>query len=275
MKRAYFTIADKKNLPYYEMLKVSLEKFTSDSLILIDEEKIKQLGDPHFFYRATPIVALGLLRQYEAVCKLDADTIITGNLDHIWEGEYDVAVVRNSNPREDRRFPLRLMDINPLSYVNCGFVVMKSKPFVEHWLKLCMSNHFHNFQYREQDLLNIMLFYMTESFGGPYKARFLDESDYFHGLASKGYWPHVALKGNELVLPPVTDNLGTYPDTEKIIKAIHWAGGNIGKMNYRLHFQPDVCQRLDYLTDLKKRQNSEISEATSGQKTAGKVKRVS
>ena len=134
MKRAYFTIADNNNLKYYEMMKNSLKKFTSDPLILIDQEKIQQLGDPHFFYRATPIIAKALFKDYDMLCKLDCDQIITGNLDHIWEEDYDVAVVRNSNPREDAKYQVRLMDIHPFSYVNCGFVVMKSKAFVEHWL---------------------------------------------------------------------------------------------------------------------------------------------
>ena len=244
MKRCFFTIADKNNLSYYDKLKNSLAKFTSDPLILIDEPNIKQLGDPYFFYRATHIIAKALLKDYDEVTKLDADTIITGNLDHIWDGDFDVAVVKNSNPREDKVYPVRLLDIHPFSYANCGFVVMKSKAFVEHWLKLCMSDHFGNFQYREQDLLNIMIFYMGTTFGGPYKVRFLDDEDSFYGLASKGYWPNIVLRENELILPS-TDG---YPDKEKKIKAIHFAGGNVpNKGNYRLYFQPNVCKRLDEL----------------------------
>jgi len=250
MKRAYFTIADKNNLKYYEMLKESLSKFSDDKLILIDEDKVNQLGDPYFYYRATPIVAKGLLKKYDAVCKLDADTIITGNIDHIWEGDYDVAVVKNSNPKEDARYPVRLMDIHPLSYVNCGFVVMKSKGFVENWLKLCMSDHFLNFQYREQDLLNIMVFYMSEPFGGQWKVRHLDDGNRWHGLISKGYWPNIGIANN-----PETgekhlflDKNDEWPkDDVKIISAIHWAGGNVGKMNYRLHFKPKVVKYLDKL----------------------------
>lgn len=249
MRKTFFTIADKKNLKYYEMLRNSLVKFTSDPLMLIDEEKVKQLGDPHFYYRATPIITKALFKEgYDVVCKLDADQVITGNLDHIWKGDFDIAVVRNSNPREDKAYPVRLLDIHPLSYANCGFVVMKSKAFVEHWLKLCMSPHFHNFQYREQDLLNIMIFYMGETFGGQYKVRFLDDEDSFHGLASKGYWPNIELKGKELVLPPTPSATEMYPVKEKKIKVIHWAGGNQpGKMNFKLHFKPEVVKVLEGL----------------------------
>ena len=254
MKRAYFTISDKNNMKYYEMLRNSLSKFTDDKLILIDEEKIKQLGDPHFYYRATPIIAAGLLRTYDAVAKIDSDTIVTGNLDHIWEGQWDVAVVKNSNPREDARYPVRLMDIHPMSYVNAGFVVMKSKGFVENWLKLCMSDHFLNFQYREQDLLNFMVFYMSEPFGGQWKVRHLDDGDDFHGLASKGYWPNITVVKNsktkeveELVLSN-TETTDGYPDKMKTIKAIHFAGGNTpNKANYRLFFKPEVVKYIDTL----------------------------
>lgn len=248
MKRAYFTIADQNNLPYYEKLKNSLSKFTSDPLIFIDEPKIKQLGDLHFFYRATPIIAKALLKDYDVVAKLDSDTIVTGNLDHIWEGDFDVAVVKNSNPREDKVYPVRLLDIHPLSYVNCGFVVMKSKSFVEHWLKLCMSDHFQNFQYREQDLLNIMIFYMGTTFGGPYKVRFLDDSNKWHGLVWKGYEPLVQFKDNKLILPKSDE----WPkDEDKELVAWHVAGGNaLNKMNYRLKFQPEIVRYLDELTKL-------------------------
>ena len=255
MKRAYFTISDRNNMKYYEMLRNSLKKFHPDiPLILIDEEKVKQLGDPHFFYRSTPIIAAGLLRTYDAVCKIDSDTIITGNLDHIWEGQWDVAVVKNSNPREDARYPVRLMDIHPMSYVNAGFVVMKSKGFVENWLKLCMSDHFLNFQYREQDLLNFMVFYMSEPFGGQWKVRHLDDGDYFHGLASKGYWPNIfkavaekkGMRVPEEIL--LLDPVDGYPDKPKEIKAIHFAGGNTpNKANYKLFFKPEVVKFIDTL----------------------------
>ena len=249
MKKAFFSIADNNNLPYYKMMEASLRKFDPITpLILIDEEKIKQLGDPHFFYRATPIIAKALFKDYDVICKLDADQIITGNLDHIWEGDFDVAVVKNSNPREDKAYPVRLLDIHPFSYVNCGFVVMKSKAFVEQWLKLCMSDHFLNFQYKEQDLLNIMIFYFSEPFGGPYKVRFLDDSNKWHGLISKQYAPMTKLVGGKIILPKNNE----WPqDGDKQIIAYHWAGGNTpDKMRYSLIFPPDVAKYIDTLVKI-------------------------
>ena len=245
MNRAFFSIADANNLPYFEMMKKSLNHFHPDiPLILIDQAAVDRFKDQHFWYRATPLVAKNLLRHYDVVCKIDADTLITGNLDHVFEGEYDVAVVNNSNPREDKAYPVRFLDVDPLEYVNCGFVVMKSKAFVDHWLALCRSKHFLNYQYREQDLLNFMVHYCGEEYGGPYKIKFLDKSDKFHGLASKGYWPQIKMDGDKLILPKGEE----WPDNDKEIVALHWAGGNSpDKMKYKLRFKKEVCDYIDKL----------------------------
>lgn len=236
-----FTPADKNNLKYFEMLKTSLRKFHTEAelpLMLIDEEKIKSYDDPMFFYKATPLVGKELIKEYEYVIKLDADQIITGPLNALWEGDFDVAVVNNSNPREYKSYPYQILNIHPYSYVNCGCVVMKSEAFIDWWLNSCSSSLFNGFQMKEQDLLNIMVH------SNNYKLKRLDESDSFYGLASKGYWANIVMEGDKLVLKKNKE----WPDKDKIIKIIHWAGGNEpGKMNYRTRFQPEVIKRLDEL----------------------------
>lgn len=247
MTKCFFSIADNNNLPYFEMMKASLFKFHPDiPLILIDQATIERFKDPHFFYRATPIVAKNLLRDYDVVCKLDADTIITGNLDHIFEGDYDVAVVQNSNPREDKAYPIRFLDVDPLEYVNCGFVVMKSKAFVDQWLSLCRSKHFLNYQYREQDLLNLMVSYMSEEVGGPYKVKFLDRSNKWHGLISKKYTPMTKLIDGKIILPKNEEHP---TDEDKEIVAYHFSGGQNApdKGKYRLVFPKEVADYIDTL----------------------------
>ena len=238
-----YTIADDNNLKYYEMLKNSWNKFHSDielKLIGGDELKTHLVNDPAFFYRATPIIARELLKEYDTVVKIDADSIITGDLSHVWRDDFDVAVVQNSNPKEIKTYPVGVWDINPMAYVNCGFVVMKSKSFVEHWYSLCMSSHFDTYQFKEQDLLNIMVFYCG------YDVAFLDSGERWHGLASKGYWNKIVMEDNRLILPQNED----WPQSgDKEICVIHFAGGNdITKGIYRTRFQPDVVKYLDYLT---------------------------
>lgn len=248
MKRAYYCIADSNNMKYFEMMKNSLRKtnfknddgiVTYDDLILFGDKDIKAANDPHIFYRATPYFAQKLFAAgYDEVCKLDADQIITGNLDSIWEGDYDVAVVNNSNPREVKEYPVSVWDIHPLSYVCAGMVVMKSKAFVDHWMQLCLSDHFMNYQMREQDLLNIMVFY------GNYTVKFLDSSDSFYGLAGKGYGPNMIMLNGKLVLPKNDE----WNKEDKFIKVYHWAGGNTpDKMNFRIVFSPEVVKYIETL----------------------------
>lgn len=247
-KTIAFTISDNNNLKYYEMLKNSWAKWHPDiELKLYGEEEIKVSGDPMFFYRATPRIGRELLKEYDTVIKIDADSIITADLSHTWEGEFNVGVVQNSNPREMKTYPVGVWDIVPLMYVNCGYVVMKSAPFVEHWWALCNSYHFNNYQFKEQDLLNILVFY------GGYAVNFLDHGDKFHGLASKGYWPSIELRDKKLVLPKSEE----WPQSgDKEICIIHWAGGyEPGKMNYKTRFKPEVVNYFDSLINEKIKKN--------------------
>lgn len=236
-----FTIADEKNLPYYEMMKNSLRKFHSEEelpLILIGPKELAENNDPEKFYRMTPFIAKDLLEEYETVIKLDSDQIITGPLNELFEGKFDIGVVNNSNPRELKSYPVSVWNIHPLAYCNAGLVVMKNKKLVDHWWKLCTSEHFQSYQFREQDLLNILIFY------GDYKVKHFDEGDSYYGLASKGYWPDIELRGNDLVLPKNEE----WNKQDKYIKVIHFAGGDIpNKMNYKIRFKPEVVKKIDEL----------------------------
>lgn len=229
-------------------MKASFEKFHPDEeLILFSDEEVKATGDKEIFYRATPRFAKELFeRGYTEVCKLDSDQIITGNLDHIWEGDFDVGCVKNANPREFKTYPVTVWNIDPLSYLNNGFVVLKSPTFVVHWLRLCYSPHFNYYQMREQDILNIMVYYMNNGFGGPYKIRILDDGDKWHGLIAKQYEPYMELRGGKLILPK---NEEWPKDSDKQIVCWHSAGGhnNPDKLNYRIRFKSEVVKWIDKL----------------------------
>jgi hypothetical protein len=222
-KRCYFSIADDNNLPHYEKLKNSLKKFSDIELRLFDEKFVKEFNDPKFYYRATPILAMKLFNEgYDEVCKLDADQIITGNIDDIFDGDFDAGVVLN-----DPTFPIGVWDIKP--YFNCGLVVLKSKEFVLHWFRLCQSEHFDRYQMREQDLMNILASdYMN------YKIKILD-GDKIYGESAKPEWQNAVLKGDKIMIG------------DKELCVIHFGGGNIQKGNYRIKFTEDVVNKIDKL----------------------------
>lgn len=249
MKRAYFSIATGPYIQMFEMLKNSLRKFDKDTdFILFGEEDMRQAKDNLILYRAAPYFAKKLFEQgYTEVCKLDADQLILGNLDHIWEGDYDVAVVNNANPKEYKTYPVSVLDIHPFAYVNAGFVVIKGQKFLDHWLKICYSPHFDTYQMKEQDLLNILVFYCNDQLGGPYKIKFLDNSSKWHGLISKQYTATAKLdEANRIIL---AKNEEWPTDEDKQIVAFQWAGGHQApdKMKYKLIFPEEVAKYIDTL----------------------------
>jgi hypothetical protein len=248
MKRVFFSIADDNNLGLFTKMEKSFHHFhPKEELKLVASEQLAALlkQDPQFFYRATPVIAWNLFNAgYDEVIKIDADSLILGKINHTWEGKFDVGVVNNSNPRELKKYPVNVWNISPIAYLNAGYVVMKSPRFVEHWLGLCASDHFLHYQMREQDLLNIMAFYMNNTLGGPYNFNFLDSGKYAHGLVTRGYEPQMKLKGGDVVLPANKE----WNNEDKIVKIFHWAGGNTPKGNYKLIFNEEIVGLIDKIT---------------------------
>lgn len=230
-RRAYFCIATGKYAEYAKNLEASLRKFDKDTDFVVFKEGDTQMArDPEIFYRGTPYFAKKMFeRGYTEVCHLDSDQIILGDLKDIWEGDYDVAVVLN-----DPTYKVAVWDIAP--YFNNGLNVFKSKEFVDEWLRLCYTPHFFNYQFREQDLLNILCSdYRT------YKVRMLDEGDKWYGEVGKPMWSQMKLKDGKVIF---TSNQG-----EKQLCVYHAGGGNAGqdKMNYRIRFDDSVIKYIDGL----------------------------
>jgi hypothetical protein len=258
MKKIAFTIADEKNMPYAKMMENSLRKFHSEEelpLIIITGDELNALlaQDNQFFYRATPIIANKLFDEgYDLVIKIDADSLVVGKLDYVFDSEYEVGTVYNWNRVDPEKYgEIGVCTIQPIEYYNCGFVAMKSHKFVKHWLHLCMSPHFERMPMREQGFLNVLTHY------GFYKTMCFDDFNPFnfysswHGLRSKSEWNKIVLKtlNNEkvMVLPQGREG---YPEQDKIIRVVHWAGGNEDiKMNYKVYFSDEVSSYLDELTN--------------------------
>ncbi len=232
------------------MLINSIRKFHSEEelpIIVYGQEQLEKISDPNKFYKATPLFGRELIDDYDLVLKLDSDQIITGPLNHILDiDDYDVGTVLNINRIDPTMYGLvSCFNISPQIYYNCGLVAMRSKRFVDHWFRLCMSDFFNSLQYREQDLLNILCYY------GDYKVRCFDrydpvyKSNRWNGLIAKGEGLKMVLRESKLILPRGKDS---YPDRDVTVCAYHWAGGkNEKKMNYQTSFNEDVIAYFDWL----------------------------
>jgi len=257
MKSIAFVIADDNHLPLAKNLINSIRKFHSEKelpvhIVTGDELKGYRKEYRDFFYKATPIVAEKFIDDYDMVLKLDCDQLCLGSLDFILNSTgWDVGTVYNWNRVDPKEFGLvQVWDIVPTQYFNCGFVAMRSKEFIQHWKQLCNSSHFDKYQYREQDLLNILTHY------GNYRVKCFDDYDMmydysaWHGLKVKGETMKLVLRNGKVILPKGDDN---YPERDVEIKIFHEAGGqNPNKGNYRLYFPEDIVAYIDDLVKEKK-----------------------
>jgi len=253
-----FTVCDKNNEKYAEMLKNSLRKFHTEEelpLVIIKGEELLTYtkDDPMFFYRQKPIIGDGLLKEYDLVIGLDCDQIVLGDISYIWKTkDYDVGTVLNYNRVDPPKFGyVQFQGVLPVEYMNCGLVSMRSERFVHDWKVLCFSQQFDRLQYKEQDLLNAMIFY------GNWNVRCFDLGDgiakmkAWWGMISKGEWNRAELRGDEIICPK---GLGDtpFPPDDMTLKIIHPGGGNqANKMNYATWFREDIVKRIDYLVSEK------------------------
>jgi len=253
----FVTIADVNNLKYAKALKNSFQKFHKDiPFEIITGEALEGFtkNDPMFFYRATPIVGEQYLKEYELVVKIDADSIVLGDLSYIWNTkDYDVGTVINWNRIDPQRYGLvQGWGILPVEYMNCGLVAMRNPKFVHEWKNLCFTKQFDRLQFKEQDLLNALLYF------GNWNVRCFDHGDgpaqmhAWWGLISKGEWPRAEVKKEIIYIPQGLGNT-PFPPVDMELKIIHVAGGNVpNKMNYHTWFKPEVAKRIDYLVSEEK-----------------------
>lgn len=250
-----FTVCDENNEKYARMLENSLRKFHSSEELPLHIVKGKELrgylkDDPQFFYRQKPILGEKYLKEYDLVLGLDCDQIVCGKLDYILKtSDYDVGCVLNYNRIDPKTYGLiQGWGIQPIEYVNCGLVAMRSEKFVHEWKVWCFSPQFERMQYREQDGLNIKVYH------GNWNCRIFDHGDgiarmhSWWGLISKGEWLKAKMRGEEIIVPKGEGNT-PFPPIDMSIKIIHFGEGNNipNKMNYRTKFSEEVSKRLDYL----------------------------
>ena len=235
-----YTIADSNNEPLAKLLEKSFKHFHPDvEFKIYGQRELDEIGYkniPEFFYKATPFFAKELIKNYDLVVKIDADSVITGPLDDVFDDtSYDVGVVYNNNRLE----PLQqLYNLPPQVYLNCGFVAMRSREFIDHWWDLCNKFFFQSIQFREQGVLNILAMF------GNYNVRCFDYEDKWYGLCSKSEWPRFEIHGGKLVCP--SDS--SYNPTQKEVCCIHAAGGNTLKWNWEKQFKPEVVNYLKKIT---------------------------
>lgn len=232
MKQAIFVPCDssERNQKFLKQFTNSLRKFHPNIELRVFDNP--NPNDKDFWYRAKPVIASQLFDEgYEVVIGADCDQIILGSLSDVLDDseDYDVGVVLN-----DPTYPIQVWDMTHPRIFNNGLVVMKSKEFVDHWLRLCLSPHFYNYQYREQDLLCLLT---SDYFN--YKVKILDGMKVY-GEWAKPLWAQCYLKDDKVMLK--------WREQEVQLCVWHSGGGNTpDKGNYRIRFSEEVIKYIDNL----------------------------
>ena len=158
-----------------------------------------------------------LINDYECVVYFDADSIIVGPLDELFEeiSNYDVVCVRNNNDfgKAGKDEALSQQNRNIDIYVNAGLVATKSKRFVRDWIE---NNRLYAelVPFGSQSVLNTII--------DRYKWSLVDHKDkpVYYGVSSLHgeqshweSWKKIEVVGADLFL------------NDKKVKVLHHAGG--------------------------------------------------
>ena len=123
-----------------------------------------------------------------------------------------------------------IMSAKSFSISVFGLVVLRNKDFVEHWKRLCFTQHFLRFQFREQDILTLLC---SDYFN--YNVKLLD-GDKLYGEVAKPFWPKFRMIDGKVMFEG------------KQLNVIHFGGGNSpDKGNYRIRFDSEVVKYIDSL----------------------------
>ena len=170
-----------------------------------------------------------LASDYKLVVNLDADQIVTGELNEIFKEEWEIASVMNNN-----EYDLKATRFNVpwQCYVNAGLIASRNKDFWDLWEKETMRYGMTT-GFREQDVLNDIFW------SGRYTYRVLDALDQnvYYGTSTRGQWDKMYMEGDKLML------------NNKQVKIIHSAGGHyLPKLDFeKWNLNPQVLERLNFL----------------------------
>jgi hypothetical protein len=104
------------------------------------------------FYNSKPTFAKLLTDKYDLVVNIDADTVITGRLDVVLKGDYEVGTAWNYNAYENASFE----NITEKMYLQAGLVASTSKKFWDEWEKA--NKEAMKYVRQENDVLNKVVY---------------------------------------------------------------------------------------------------------------------
>lgn len=137
---------------------------------------------------AKPAFAKLLTDQYDLLVNIDADTVITGRLEEVLKGDYEVGSVTNFNDYENRH----IEEITDEMYLQAGLVASTNPVFWDMWLQ---ENQEKASKYlcAENDTLNFV------AYRNPWKLKVFDKEKDYMGCKSLGRESEFYMDGSKLM----------------------------------------------------------------------------
>jgi len=182
---------------------------------ILGEEKVSACASPSFAIR--PRLCEYLLRDYDGVIYLDADTVTCGRLTEFLDANYDVAGSLNIGSDE---------------FLNAGVSAITSSQFCREWTDR---------MYQPDSGPSNQVYFNELAHSSRYRLKTVDKKDVYYNEQSRKYWKDLK------VTPDGLECNG------RKVRVLHWAGGS-GRMEDKLSssdFSAEVREFLDDVTGTK------------------------
>jgi hypothetical protein len=194
MKTCFFTIIDDRT--YYpggtHILVNSFKRFHPDiDLIVFRQDMVdKVFKEKNInFYQAKPTFAKLLVDKYDLIVNIDCDHVITGRLDEVLKGDYDVAFPWNFNDYENASFE----NITEEMYLQAGMVASTNKDFWYVWAEA--NKDAMKYLRKENDIVNLVVYNQMPQL----KLKILDKNKDYYGCKSLGREPEFYIENDKLM----------------------------------------------------------------------------
>lgn len=195
MRKVCFTAVDDR-LYYPEGTHIfanSFKRFHPDiDLVIFRQDVVDKLFKERGinWYQAKPHFASLLWDDYDLICNIDADTVITGRLERVFDDtDYDVAMPWNYNQYENASFE----NITEEMYLQAGMVASTSKAFWNGWQLINESAM--DYVRKENDTVNLLIYNDMKHL----KLRILDKKSEYYGCRSLGIEPKFYIEDDKLM----------------------------------------------------------------------------
>ncbi len=213
MKKVCFTaVEDRLYYPEGTHIMVnSFKRFHPDiDLVVFRQDIIDKLFKEKNinWYQAKPFFAELLFNDYDLVCNMDADHVVTGRLAEVFDNvDYDIGAVWNFNDYENASFE----NITEEMYLQAGMVASTSKEF---WLKWQDINRTAmSYLRKENDTLNLLAYNDPEI--SKLRLKIFDKDKDYYGCKSLGREPLFYIDDDKLMCK------------HEQVLAYHFARGNV------------------------------------------------